>query len=282
MTLLRLKLNGHNSALYCRTFLRSKPISKTLNTLYLGLARLLCLAFLSYSDACCWFPECHLFQEEVSGPLETGRVSVLKKILKDWEHSFSTKYGRIVTAADIRENREMLNFYREYNELKTRKNYSKTLSQSATDEIPESFSSSVSGAQPAPSTSMPLQQMTAEVSLLRARMLKKVQEEPTNDRGARSNEVMSIVQKIQQKQPRKHRGSAFIRSVLQRRSVEDIPSVSNIPRLISLLPVMHPETQAAFERFGLFPFVGGQKVPWDSKFFFHEQINIDEQGDDKT
>jgi hypothetical protein len=69
--------------------------------------------------------------------------------------------------------------------------------------------------------------------------------------------------------------------VLQRRSVEDIPSVSNIPRLISWLPVMHPETQAAFERFGIFPFVGGQKVPWDSKFFFHEQINIDEQGDDK-
>jgi hypothetical protein len=219
-----------------------------------------------------------LFQEEATGSLGTGRILVLKKIIKRWERSFQTNFSRKVTSADIQENPAMFNLYKQYKKLKPPPKELKTLSQSAPDETAESISISASGAQPAPSTILPLQLMTADVALLRARMRSKVQEEPAIDSGASHDEIMSMVQRVEQKQPRKRRGGAFSRSVLQ---CSDVPSVSSIPRFSLHLPALHPETQASFEQFGLFPFVGGQKVPWDSDFFFRKQLNIDEQGDDK-
>ena len=167
-----------------------------------------------------------------------------------------------------------------------------------------------SGAQPAPPTSAPLQEMSvaeirariievsnaalpsdfrasreqpapsaraADIALIRTKIINRADKNPPSDFEPRRESILSLIENIpDQAKPRKSRGGAFSRHVPPRECVG--PDRAGA-RLFPLFQALHPETQESFERFGLSPFLSNQNVPWDSSFFFHEQINIDQEGD---
>lgn len=135
--------------------------------------------------------------------------------------------------------------------------------------------------QPAPSAAAPLQETSADFALIRAMIIHRADKNPPSDIAARRDSVWSLVEKIDdQAQPRvrtSSRGGAFSRHVPPRECVG--PDRAGA-RLFPSFPALHQETQESFARYGLLPFVSHQNVPWDSSFFFREQINIDQEGDD--
>lgn len=232
------------------------------------------------------FPEGHSFQEV------KARLQNLKAAIKKWEKTFTTQTGQKPTTAEIKENPGMLAMHIEYHQLKQMSTSLSMQSRSApeSDEIrrsSEAVSNSATGAHQAPSTSALVQHMDAVDALLRAQILHRACEEPqVQNAGALhdDDELLSLLQEVEQTQPRKRqrRRVAFRGILAPHHSDEDINPVSNIPCpvLIPELPALHPETQASLMKYGLFPFARGQEVPWDSTFFFPEQIDIDSQGDD--
>ena len=131
--------------------------------------------------------------------------------------------------------------------------------------------------QPAPSARAPLQDRSADIALIRTKIINRADKNPPSDFEPRRESILSLIENIpDQAKPRKSRGGAFSRQVPPRECVG--PDRAGA-RLFPLFQALHPETQESFERFGLSPFLSNQNVPWDSSFFFHEQINIDQEGD---